>query len=84
MAAFRVASAGDVNGDGYDDVIVSATGYWNGESNEGEAFLYLGSAGGLRRQSAWPATVTDAEPAEAWFGAAWRRPATSTAMATTT
>ena len=42
-----VATAGDVNGDGYSDVIVGAYGYDNGQSNEGSAFVYLGSSGGL-------------------------------------
>ena len=42
-----VASAGDVNGDGYADVIVGANDYANGESDEGLAMVFLGSAGGL-------------------------------------
>ncbi|PCJ65274.1 MAG: hypothetical protein COA58_10475 [Bacteroidetes bacterium] len=42
-----VSSAGDVNGDGYSDVIVGAHGYDNSQSNEGAAFVYLGSATGL-------------------------------------
>jgi hypothetical protein len=42
---FCVASAGDVNGDGYGDVIVGAEGYDNGETNEGRAFVYLGNEG---------------------------------------
>jgi hypothetical protein len=42
-----VASAGDVNGDGYADVIVGAEGYDAGESNEGAAFVFLGSATGI-------------------------------------
>ena len=42
-----VATAGDVNGDGYSDVIVGATPYDNGETDEGRAFVYLGSASGL-------------------------------------
>ena len=37
-----VATAGDVNGDGFSDVIVSVRGFDNGELNEGAAFLYLG------------------------------------------
>ncbi len=44
---FSVASAGDVNGDGYSDVIVGAFGYDNGETDEGAAFVYHGSATGI-------------------------------------
>jgi hypothetical protein len=42
-----VASAGDVNGDGYSDVIVGANQYSNGNTNEGAAFVYHGSASGI-------------------------------------
>src|SRR5262249_17432012 len=38
-----VASAGDVNGDGYADVIVGASNYDDPETNEGAAFVFLGS-----------------------------------------
>src|SRR4029079_4467386 len=41
-----VVSAGDVNGDGYDDVIAGALFYDNGELSEGRAFLFLGSPSG--------------------------------------
>src|SRR6185503_7598863 len=51
----NVASAGDVNGDGYSDVIVGAWQYDNGQSDEGRAFVYLGSAGGLSTSAAWTA-----------------------------
>ncbi len=44
---FSVASAGDVNGDGYSDVLAGAPYYDQGENNEGAAFLYYGSANGL-------------------------------------
>ena len=40
---WSVASAGDVNGDGFDDVIVGAPWYSNGQTNEGAAFVYHGS-----------------------------------------
>ncbi|MFZ5471837.1 MAG: integrin alpha [Myxococcota bacterium] len=50
-----VASAGDVNGDGYADVIVGARNFDNGESNEGRAFLYLGSSSGLASTPVWTA-----------------------------
>ncbi len=39
------AGAGDVNGDGYADVMVGAPGYDNGQNNEGAVFLYFGGAG---------------------------------------
>ncbi len=42
-----VATAGDVNGDGYSDVIVGARFYDNGETDEGRAYLYIGSAAGI-------------------------------------
>ena len=42
-----VAAAGDVNGDGYGDVIVGSPNYVNGEHSEGGAYVYHGSAGGL-------------------------------------
>ncbi len=40
-----VATAGDVNGDGYDDVIVGAPWYKNGHNLEGRASVYLGNEG---------------------------------------
>lgn len=40
-------AAGDVNGDGYADLVVSAPFLTNGEYDEGGIFLFLGSASGL-------------------------------------
>lgn len=48
-----VAGAGDVNGDGFDDVLVGAFRFTNGESSEGKAFLYLSSASGIATTPAW-------------------------------
>jgi len=50
-----VASAGDVNGDGYDDVIVGADQYSNDQMYEGRVFVYHGSASGLGASPAWTA-----------------------------
>jgi hypothetical protein len=60
-----VASAGDVNNDGYDDVIVGAYYYDNGEINEGSAFLYLGSSSGLSASHSW---MGESNQKDAWFG----------------
>jgi hypothetical protein len=48
-----VAAAGDVNGDGFDDVIIGAEGYSHGEFAEGRAYVYHGSAQGLSRRPHW-------------------------------
>ena len=60
-----VASAGDVNGDGFSDVIIAASYYANGQSEEGRVWLYLGSAAGL---SATPAWTAEGDQADAFFG----------------
>jgi hypothetical protein len=60
-----VASAGDVNGDGYSDVIVGAQNYENGQSGEGCAFVYHGGPAGL---SATPAWMAEGNQAGARFG----------------
>jgi hypothetical protein len=48
-----VSGAGDVNGDGYDDVVVGAPKWDGGLIDEGKAFLYLGSAGGVQPVPVW-------------------------------
>ena len=48
-----IAGVGDVNGDGFDDVLVGAPERDNGQSDEGQVFLYLGSAAGLAATPAW-------------------------------
>jgi FG-GAP repeat protein len=54
-----------VNGDGYDDALLGAYYYDDGETDEGRAFLYLGSAAGLVADPAWTA---ESNQARAYFG----------------
>ncbi len=58
---FSVATAGDVNGDGYDDVLVGAPKMDAGQTDEGLAYLYLGSATGLGATPAWQAEINQAD-----------------------
>jgi hypothetical protein len=50
-----VSTAGDIDGDGFDEVIVGADDYDNGETDEGAAFLYRGSPRGPGQRPAWAA-----------------------------
>ena len=50
---FSVSTAGDVNGDGYSDVIASALYYDSGQTDEGKVFVYHGSSGGLSASPDW-------------------------------
>jgi hypothetical protein len=65
---------GDVNGDGFGDVVVGATHYDTAAEpsepfqGEGRAYLFLGSADGLEATAAWSKDPTDA--AAARFGTA--------------
>lgn len=58
---FAVAGAGDVNGDGYADVIVGAPLHADTALDHGRAYVFLGGATGL---SATPAWVTGGAPGE--------------------
>jgi hypothetical protein len=60
-----VSTAGDVNGDGYADVIVGAHRYTEGQSEEGAAWLYLGSSTGVL--PTWD-NMDQGNSAGAWLG----------------
>ena len=56
--ARAVGAAGDVNGDGYDDVVIGAPNNDAGGTSAGQTYVYYGSAGGLSPAPAWTATGT--------------------------
>lgn len=62
-----ISNAGDVNGDGYDDVIIGASSYDNGQTNEGGAFIYYGTADGINTT---PAVILEGNQNSASFGTA--------------
>jgi FG-GAP repeat protein len=69
--AAALAAAGDVNGDGYDDVIVGDPWYdGGGQRNEGAAFVYMGSPSGLSTSPGWMAEGVEQD---AWFGSSVAR-----------
>src|SRR5262245_23116677 len=58
-----VGTAGDVNGDGYDDVIVGARSY--GPDDKGRVYVFYGSATGLSEEPDW---IKDGERVTDYFG----------------
>ncbi len=48
-----VCNAGDLNNDGYDDIVISAPLYTNGQENEGAILMYLGAASGPSLSYSW-------------------------------
>ncbi len=64
----QVAGAGDVDGDGYDDVVVGANGDDDLGSSAGSAYVYYGGAGGLSGR--WEKVTAPDGAADARFGVA--------------
>jgi len=61
-----VSTAGDVDGDGHGDLAIGATGYDDGHTDEGGAFVYHGSPGGLAASSTWSTTGKQAGVLLGW------------------
>jgi hypothetical protein len=62
---WSVGTAGDVNGDGYADIIVGAPMWDDGQTDEGGAWVYHGSQSGVISAPAW---YKQSDQASAWFG----------------
>jgi hypothetical protein len=62
---WSVDTAGDINGDGYSDVIVGAPLYTSSYNQEGLAMAYCGSASGLNTSACW---MDLGWAANAWLG----------------
>lgn len=62
-----VDGAGDVNGDGYDDVVIGSFNYRNPDIKEGRAYVYHGGPGGLSYTPAW---MAEGNQAYAYFAMA--------------
>ena len=61
----RVDGVGDINGDGYDDIIAGARQYTNGEIDEGAAFIIYGGADGPLIDAY---TIYESNQENAYFG----------------
>lgn len=65
---YDISSAGDVNGDGFSDVVIGAYQYSNGEASEGRSYVYQGSLAGLGATPVW--TVESDFPGSYWGSSA--------------
>ncbi len=53
LFGYSVTGVGDVNSDNYDDILIGARGFSNGEASEGGVFLFLGSSTGIATTASW-------------------------------
>jgi MYXO-CTERM domain-containing protein len=60
-----LASAGDVDGDGYDDLLLGRPGWEGGQIGEGAAMVFAGGIGGPAAAPMW---TVEGDQDYAWFG----------------
>ena len=65
LGAGSTVATGDVNGDGFDDLLVGTSQFDNGQVNEGAVFLHLGSPAGLSSTPAW---MAEGNQSASYFG----------------
>lgn len=53
---YSLHGLGDVNGDGFGDIVIGAWGFETERSNAGRVYVYLGGSGGPSRVPAWVLT----------------------------
>jgi hypothetical protein len=67
ICGYALSTAGDLNQDGYDDILVGAPGFDSPEANEGAALFFFGGPGGPAEAPDW---IIEGDQPEAWFGVA--------------
>jgi FG-GAP repeat len=74
--ANTLSGVGDVNGDTYDDFIVTAPSYTNGENSEGAVYLFYGGAAGPSTTPDWMAetNAVDANLGSKDYSQGWGSP----------
>lgn len=65
---YVVGTAGDVDGDGLDDVLVIAPRYPDDKLNSGRAYVYHGSRSGIGNRPDWEARSSESWNAYGQFG----------------
>src|SRR6185436_2117374 len=63
---WQTRGAGDVNGDGYDDLVVGALYCAHPESQEGRAYVFLGSPAGIQTTPWWFRESDDSDANMGW------------------
>lgn len=65
LLGYAVSGGGDINGDGFADVLIGVPSASHDQINEGAALVYLGSRKGLRRALHW---VTESDRSNEYLG----------------